>query len=698
MSVDILSWNNESWDSQKKTSDFGVSQQVQNLITLWWYDSMVEIKEWWVFIDISSLTGDKFKLYVDSIFNSNYYFEWLDDELFSKLILSPSEFQASLKSEVKQIKLCDKILPISPERAAKYHKPMIFWTNKDQAEYTFNPLFDEEVGEWGRMVEIRNYLNKDEFIARMWIHGVRFWFQIEAIKEAIQAPKDKKVVIAEALPIVPGKDAYLQTLIPLWQDLGIQTTVTWKIDWKDYARVFPQIPEWQRLYQKVNLVEGKKGMNIAWVESYPIPPKDIHLKDLCGEWVVLINEKGIEYIVSAQSWYVQPVIWQYDSKEYWETEGIKVKVSKDQIKWPVAVTKEIKLGTIWPRTWNIEAKWDVSIQWEIKHDYWVKAENLTCIWDVSGSIYVAGNIKIIGNILGTAGKQSIKIGQYSQNGQVVSQSWDITINGKVLSNAIIQAQHGNVDATWVESSILIGKNIRVKSLTSSIVIWENIDIDEVKNSIIICSEKTSIKSLVSLKQYWNIILIIKQREYKAESEKVALQIQSITENATKISNKIESLQQKKLQIKEDQRVLEIINIRNKQRVNQPITDSEKRKLEEGLEWYITRVKDFQVTESELKKLSDLFAQHTQALEKLWSAFEQLKKLQETTIKQEVNVALNQSQTKLCHVMLPNFSSFSELTQETLSQLIDYKDTVQNKIFPVELLSDYSEWERIRWIS
>lgn len=698
MWVNILGWDNESWKLVSATWGVDISQQVQSLIKLWWFDSMVEIKEWWVFIDISSLTRQRFMSYVDSIFNNSYYFEWLDDELFSKLVLNPSEFEKNLKSEVKQIKLCDKILPISPERAAKYHKPMTFWINKDQAEYTFSPLFDEEVGEGWKTVEVRNYLNKDEFIARMWIYGVRFWFQIEAIKEAIQAQKDKKVLIAEALPIVPWKDAYLQTLLPLWQDLWIQMTVGGKIDWKDYARVFPQIPEWQKLYQKINLEEGKMGMNIAWLELFPKAPKDIDLQELCGEGVKLIKEKDTEYIISTQSGYVQSVIWDYDSKEYWEKDGKKVRVSQDEIKWPVAVTREKKLGTIWPKTGNIDATGDISIQWEVKHDYWVKAANLTCMWDVSGSMYVDWNVKIIGNILWSAGKQYIQVGKKIQNGQVVSQRGDITINGKVLTNAIIQAQHGSVDATWVESSILIGKNIRVKNLRASIVIWENIDIDEVTNSVIICSEKLSIKSLISLKQSWNIILIVKQREYKAESEKVAGQIQALTSNATMISNKIESLQQKKWQIKADQQVLEIINIKNKQRVNQPLTDIEKRKLEDGLEWYITRVKDFQVTESELKKLSDSFTQHTQALEKLWVSFQKLAELQETAVKQEVNVTFNQSQTKLLHLLLPNFSSFSELTQETLWQLSDYRDTVQSRTFPIEMLGEFREWEKISWKS
>lgn len=133
-----------------------------------------------------------------------------------------------------------------------------------------------------------------------------------------------------------------------------------------------------------------------------------------------------------------------------------------------------------------------------------------------------------------------------------------------------------------------------------------------------------------------------------------------------------------------------MNIKNKQRVNQPLTNEEKRKLEEGLDWYISKVREFQVTEGELKKLNDSFARHTQLLEKLGGSFQELTKLQEEAIKQEVNVTFNQSQTKLFHILLPNFSSFAELTQETFSQLSDYKDTVQNKIFPIEKLGDFSE--------
>lgn len=674
--------------------DTNVSNQIQNLINIWWYDSIVEIKEDGVFIDVSSLTRQRFMSYVDSVFSNNYYFEWLDYEIFSKLIFNPDHVKSELK-DTHKIKLSDSISFISPERASKYYKPMIFWKNKDQAEYTFSPLFDEKIGEDEKVIEVRNYLNRDEFIARMWIYWVRFWLQISVIEEAISAEKDKKVLIAEALPASPWLDASLQTLAPLGQDLQIQT-VNGKLDWKNYARVFPQASAGKKLYQKIPPKEGIIGMNIAWEPQLPVPPKDFDIRGLCGEWVSIVNENNTQYIVSSQDWYVQPVIWHYDSKEYWEKDWKKVKVSIEQIKSPVAVTRQIELGTIWPKTWNIDATWDVSIQGEVTHDYWVKAQNIDCIWDVTWSMYAKKDIKIAGNIIWSSWKQEIKFWQNGQNGQIVSENWDIQIQGKALSNAILQSQHGNVSALSVEASIVIGKNVHLKSLRSSIVIWENIEIEEIINSIIICSNKLSIKSLMSLKESGNIIFIIKPKEYKTESEKIWNQVQELTKSAQSISQQIESLQQKNTEIKSDQIVLSIMKAKKKQAEKQELTAEENKQLQEWLQWYLQKIQEYQANNALLKTLKDTFDKHNQALQKLWESFQELTQLQQNAIFPEIDIVFNQSNTKLLYLLLSDFHWLSSLWQETLSQLSHYKEMVQNKIFPIEMIQEFSQWKNISW--
>lgn len=696
MALNILTWNdddvstavNSLWTTE-------ASDQVQNLLRMWGYDSLVQVKEDGVFIDVSSLTRQRFMSYVDSVFTNNYYFEWLDYALFSQLIFNPSDIKWNPNYTGYQIKMCDKIAFLSPERAKKYHKPMIFGKNKDQAEYTFSPLYDEVLDENGKTIEVRILLNRDEFIAKMWLYGIRYGLQIPAIEEALIAPKEKKVLIAEALPSTPWQDAYLQTLVALWQDLQIQST-NGKLDWKNYARVFPQVPAWKKMYQKIPLQDGKIGMNIAWDQLLPTEPEDFSMYKLCWEGTSLIQESDIEYIVSSQAGYVQPVIGHYDSKTCGEKEGKKVKVSIAQIQWPVAVTREIQLGTIGPKTGNIDATGDVSIQWEIIHDYWVKAENLKCIGDVNGSIYVQNNANIAGNIIWSSGKQYIKFWEFSQNGQVVSQKWNINIQGKVLSNAILQAQHGNITAMWVESSIVIGKNIQLQSLRSSIVIWEDIQIENVTNSIIICTHKVSIHSLVSLKESGNIIFIIKPKEYKTESEKIWNQIHSLTESSQKISWLIESFEQKNLQIKEDPMIREIMRIKRKQAEKQPISPEEQKKLQDGLTWYVSKIKDFQSNSEELKKLKEAFHRHSDALVKLSTSFQKLVELQKIVTEPEVNIALSQSQTKLAYLVVENFEDFSQLSQETLNQLSHYRDMIQNKTFPIQMIQEIQEGGNIVW--
>ncbi len=691
-----MTWHDEEIETPNDslwTPD--TSQQVQNLLRVGWYDTLVQIKEDGVFLDVSSLTRQRFMWYVDSIFKNNYYFEWLDYTLFSQLVFNPSDVKSKSDPSSYQVKLCDKISLFPPERVSKYHKPMIFWRDKDQAEYTFSPLFDEITDENGKTKEVNIFLNVDEFIARMWLHGIRYGLQISLIQEAISWAKEKKVVIAEALQPIPWVDAYLETIIPLWQDLQIQTT-NGKLDWKNYARVFPQVPAGKKMYQKIPLKEGKIGMNIAWDQLLPTDPIDFDMYKWCGEGTSVIQENDIQYLVSSQPGYVQPIIWHYDSKSHGEKEGKKVKVDINQMKSPVAVTRDIQLWTIGPKTGNIHASGDVSIHWEVIHDYWVKAENVKCIGDVNGSIYVENNVDITWNIFWSSGKQYIKFWEISQNGQVVSQKWNITIEWKVLSNAILQSQQGNIHAVSVESSIVIGKNIQLQSLRSSIVIGENIEIENVTNSIIICTYKTAIQSLVSLKESGNIIFIIKPKEYKNESEKISNQIQWLTQSSQNITQFIENLEQKNLQIKEDPMIRDIIKIKRKQAEKQPITQEEQKKLQEGLVWYISKIKEFQTNTEELKKLKEAFQKHSEALWKLSTSFQKLIELQKNVVPPEVQIEFNQSQTKLAYLLVENFEGFSQLPQETLMLLANYRDMIQNKTFSIEMIQEISEGTNMTW--
>lgn len=688
MGMNILSWIQENTVMPEENTSNEVSARVEALIKMGWYDSIVSTKDSGVFIHVKWLTRNTFLWYVDTIFNNNYFFEWLNYDLFSQLIFNPSDIQW----ETSEVRLCDKISFISPQRASKYHKPMIFWKNKEQAEYTFSAIYDETVDETGKTLETRVLLNRDEFIARMRTYWIKYGLQIKFIEDAILSNKDAKIIIAEMIPPVPGEDAYIQTLLPLGQDLQIQMT-NGKLDWKNYARVFPQVPAGKKLYEKIPLKEWKIGINIVGEKLFPPPPNDVDIFKLCSEGVVYLKENNREYIVSSQSGYVQPLIWNYDSKQYWEKQWKKVKVSIEQILQPVAVTRQIELWNIWPKTGNIHATGDICITRWITHDYWVKAENTQCIWDVSGSIYAKKDIQITGNIIGgTSHYSSIKNETSWENGQVFSENGNVFIQGKVFSHSLIHAQKWNLTATFWESSVFIWDNIVLQSAHSCIIIGKNIQIDNVVNSIIICVGRIFIKSLISHKEAGNIIFIIKPKDFKKEVEKMSLQITKLKQNTQEILQVIQQLEHRNKEIQSDPKALEIIALRKKKE----LTLSEKNTLVQNMQRFTSQVRELQNNNTNLSLLADKVKKQAEELEKLSEVFEKISHIQEKTLTPELRILLHQSKTKLAYLQIPDFEDFSSLSKEVLSQLADYRDIIQNNTFPTELIQELQEGSDINW--
>jgi hypothetical protein len=100
------------------------------------------------------------------------------------------------------VRIAADILPFDPARRELYRSVKI---GGGRAEYYFEPVWLPDAADpEGPGMPAR--LDVDEFVADMWVKGIRFGIDIDAVRAAI-APKAERVTVARRLEPEPGQDA-----------------------------------------------------------------------------------------------------------------------------------------------------------------------------------------------------------------------------------------------------------------------------------------------------------------------------------------------------------------------------------------------------------------------------------------------------------------------------------------------------------
>lgn len=260
-----------------------------------WY-SFVEIDDLGIFINTSKINSRQdFIKFIDHIFKWWLYFVNLDYIEFSKLVYNFSNFKW------EKIKIWDSISIISDEKSKKYLSPSILSDGK--ASYTFSQLYDE-IEEDGKIKEIKVILDIDEFVSCMWSYGIKYWLQIDEIKDMISNGKTWNITIAKPLSPEESQDAYLETLENFVPDKWLKSQWITRVYIKLYNMVYPQVQSQTLLYKKFNPVRWNYWMTIYWDEVLSREPKDISMNDFLWEWVKIEEKEGVLYYISDITWYV----------------------------------------------------------------------------------------------------------------------------------------------------------------------------------------------------------------------------------------------------------------------------------------------------------------------------------------------------------------------------------------------------------
>jgi hypothetical protein len=383
-----------------------------------------------------SVLGTTLLAAVDSMLQANNYFTDLDYPLLMKALYGHGpELPRGANGEVK-VRFASDFVPFDPARRALYRAVQI---EGGAADYYFEPVFladpdDPEAAP--RQVR----LDLDEFIADMWLKGIRYGIDIDAVRAAIESGQAGRVTVARRLEPAPGQDA---TVIEVSDDIrrsdAPRLLANGRLDLMSFQNRFPQIQCGVKLLKKLPRTVGEPGFELSGIPIEPAIPADVELAAFCGLGTVVERTGDGEFLVAQQTGFLA-----VDAKTSQMSVGDKI------------VSHE---GVSAKTTGNLQLTGDFEEFGEVQEKRVIEGEGITVHADVFGNIVSRGGLVLLNrNLVG---------------GSAHNKQGDIRVKG-VASGAVIQASSGEVVLKRAESCVVSGTRVTIEHAVNCEIIGEEV--------------------------------------------------------------------------------------------------------------------------------------------------------------------------------------------------------------------------------
>ena len=325
------------------------------------------------------------------------------------------------------VRVAQEAVPFPAARRGLYRAVKI---REGEAEYFFEPIFlpAEELPDGTLLPERQAQLDFDEFVADLWLKGVRFGVQEAAVRAALASPRGERVVAARALAPSEAQDARVVEVAPeLHRSDAPRQRADGRLDMTSFQNRFPQIKQGVRLLQKLPGVPGAPGRNLGGQLVAPMQPEDVDFRSFAGDGTLVTRDGDGEFLVAAHDGFLD-----VDAKS--GKVGISDKIiSRD--------------GVSGRTTGNLELMGAFEEMGDVQELRDVNGSDITVHGDVFGNIHSSGGTIVLGrNLVG---------------GKAINAKGDIRIEG-VASGSTIQAASGTVTISGrAESCVISGTKVVV---------------------------------------------------------------------------------------------------------------------------------------------------------------------------------------------------------------------------------------------
>jgi hypothetical protein len=384
---------------------------------------------------------------VDAVFTSHFYFTGLD---YSVLIdtLFPLRPRATDGLRPPQ-RLAAGVERFDPQREALYKKPKM---GRGYAEYYFEQLWLEEMElpDGTIIPERQTHMDIDEFIAAMWVKGIRFGLDVKSIKTAIHASKPERITVAEDLEPAPGIDA---TVVEVAHELHRSDAPRERgdgtVDLLSFQNRFPQIQENMRLLKKQPPQPGLPGYDMAGRITPPSPPKDLVLANWGGDGTRVENHPDGEFLISVRVGFLN-----VDSKSN------RISIT-DKI-----ISKE----GVGRTTGNLELAGAFEEFGDVQEMRELTGSDIT----VHGNVY--------GDVTSRGGR--VVLGKNLVGGNVLNADGDIEIKG-VASGAVIHSRTGRINIGRAENCVISAPKVKVDEASNCEIVADEVFISMAEGCAIV---------------------------------------------------------------------------------------------------------------------------------------------------------------------------------------------------------------------
>lgn len=429
-------------------------------------------------------SGETLVEFIDRLFAGGARFSGLDYGMFQQVIFNLAETPDA-------VFLAKDIVRFPPQRQALY-KGVKIMDGGQAAEYVFEPAtlefsIDEPVyGEPGEdgVAPIIKYVQQvktqptklefDEFVADMWLKGVRFGISVDKVCAAIDKGDLQRCEIArERLPTESRDAEIIEASDALHRDNSPKLLPDGRANLRRFANRFPHVAKDARLLKKILPVQGKPGHKVNGDLIPPKPPKDVDLYALVGPGTHVEHADGSEFIVADKDGF------------------LTLDLGKNLIS--VTETIENHGGISLRTTGDLTLSVDEFVEHgEVQEGRLVEGRHMTFKSDVYGDIRsLEGHIRIESNLSG---------------GSARSQGGDVAVVGRA-SNAVLEAFDGKLSVRYAEGCTLIGKHVEIDRAIGCQIVAEELHMGTAEGCGIL-AKKVVLATSNARKDKENIITVV----------------------------------------------------------------------------------------------------------------------------------------------------------------------------------------------
>jgi uncharacterized protein (DUF342 family) len=406
-----------------------------------------------LYLDLSALDSPGiFLRFVERLFATEACFADLDYDLFLRLTFdyTASDIAAMLdrfesQGKSPEVRIARDIVSFPLGRQTLYRGIKLSPDGK-LAEYLFEqiavdkeietPVYGEAdengdypiVGVEKTLVSERAYLDFDEFVAAMWIKGLRYGIDAEQVRGSIAADRSERLIIAHQKDPRQGIDASIEERTDaLHRDDSPHILPDGRMDLRQFRNRFPQVSAGMQLVRKLPRQAGASGWNVQGQELLPDVLQDFDITTLAGPGTRIERSEAGEFVVASMDGFLNI-----------DTQSSQLSVSEK------IISRE---GVNARTTGDLALSGDeFEEHGEVQEMRAVNGHHMTFFANVFGKVNSDG------------GRIVFKLG--ITGGTARSAGGTITVEG-AASSATLEARRGVVDVVSAENCLLIGQTVRV---------------------------------------------------------------------------------------------------------------------------------------------------------------------------------------------------------------------------------------------